>query len=525
MPDAIQATFGMDLGPLQRGFVEAERIAAAGAPRVQRAIEGASKSAGRSLGAMAGQGARVPINWRNVTPPLTMSQLAQGYSPWRGNFGTSYPAAPPGKYPAPGVVGGGSGSGRDPWALRGLGGRISLVVGLERLANYIEEQWKIAGEIAQKTNSITRLTPGAGSRGSGSITSNLKENIALQEQLFQRNRAETHRGQGRVQEFIGAAQHNVRQFITGESDASEAETVSRLRKAASRDIADSATKQDQLNRARHQALFGDEEQAALLEEEIKNREKLAELAELAVTSGSDNSAALTAENARYEMEKTAIHERFRLKAQEVESEKRIVAIKDEGLTADQKSIALLQQKLQHLKEQQAGAGTVQAKAAFGPEIAGTTNELYRARYAESRKSGSEKLSESIAASREQQDLDYFKRHQAGPENGPMSDKSWRNTFPQRRVGLRGDAHMSPEEIYDLYGAKPSNPIFESLGFGAGNQSDIANFGGGSFMNAPGRSQPRAETGSSGAGRSIEIIGTVAELTKALYMIANKLGIL
>jgi hypothetical protein len=45
------------------------------------------------------------------------------------------------------------------------------------------------------------------------------------------------------------------------------------------------------------------------------------------------------------------------------------------------------------------------------------------------------------------------------------------------------------------------------------------------MNAPGRSQPRAETGSSGAGRSIEIIGTVAELTKALYMIANKLGIL
>jgi hypothetical protein len=93
----------------------------------------------------------------------------------------------------------------------------------------------------------------------------------------------------------------------------------------------------------------------------------------------------------------AINKKFNLKSREEELENRILNLQGKGLSKEREAIQILKERLSAKQEELSGRISDEQKTHIGTQIHGLENQLLGAQYAESKKSVSEKLSESIEA--------------------------------------------------------------------------------------------------------------------------------
>jgi hypothetical protein len=397
MPDTIQASFGLDLGPLKRGFAEARQIAKSGAAGVASDMRSSmAKTTGSS----------VPINWQNVTPRASMAELERRYSPWRGNFGRSYPPARPGQYPVPQDEPGKRG---DPWAIRGLGGRISLVVGLERAVHTFESLNDEAAQFQTKINEITKLTGSGAFRPTGELEGNIKAAGDALSEIHQRTLVETTKeGRGVFGRALMGSVRKVRQVATGDSDEKEAATVSKLRQKAAKDIDELAGKQKDLNRVKSQERSGSQLQAEVLSEEIKWREKLGALVAME-KEGISNKAAVTEENVRHQQALAEIYQTQAQKGFESLMSRQEAMRALRMVSPEKQRIGKLQDRLMSIREDLKGEHPLEERNRLTTDEINARATINQERFTKFFQSPSDRLNEQIQESRRQGQVREFQR--------------------------------------------------------------------------------------------------------------------
>lgn len=421
MPDAITASFGLNLAPLKRDWAEAKRISASESAKVAAAIKEATPRALTGTIAPFGvdyaERARMERQRRNS---------AAGFAPAR-----------PGQYPSPmSEEATGRRRGSAPF---GIIGAATAFYGVERLVHAWEGVNDQAIQLRTHIQEITKLTASPSFRTMGDIEGNLSAANDVIEQIQKRNRMEhqpvTGMGQGQLYAMGGFFMRKGRQFFTGGSDEEDAKQLAQLRKTASRDIDAMAEKQEQLNSIEEISLSGSERKAEILKEEIASRERLSALAELESKSGINNPNARIAEDRRGDIARLRINRAADLHDAESASENRIAELEKARVTNSTIINAKLRERLSLIEKELAGGVTIERRQKLAGAKLRTEAELDQNKLDISRKPFAEHIAEIQQAEQDRRDLrrlnspgsvpGAYKRHpdayggMGEPVTGPM----------------------------------------------------------------------------------------------------------
>ncbi len=283
--NTIQASFGVDIAPLKRDMAEAERIGRQGADRVATAMNTAAAQANRRA---TGFGNANPAGFG---VPFGMSRAQR-------NSSSGFAPARAGQYPAP-DSGGAAGVGGA--GFRGIG-IVTAAYAIKRAVNFWEELVQAQVKISENIGKLSASQ--GGDRSTGSIHSNLSGIAEQMEELQTQSLRDSQTGSGGVAttpqaRAFAALKRTVRQTLSGDSDQQEQSRMDTLHQKAIRDMSDLAGKQEDLNQIEDARLYGDEKSAKLLEEKIRNAEKLKEIEELSVRLGVESPSLVNAENVRH----------------------------------------------------------------------------------------------------------------------------------------------------------------------------------------------------------------------------------
>lgn len=316
MANTLEATFGLNLAPLKRGFAEAATIAKTGASRVAAEMKRAMTPADMAA---------------RSRPMLMPNQRFSG--PERGfKTGADFPPAPAGKYPDPEEEAAGKGGRALFHSFRSLA--VTAVFG--QAINVITEAIVKANDFRLKLVDITKVSGSGAFRGFSEIEQSLQGASAALDEIRQKQMWD------KTGNFVNRWSAAVRKLITGESDAEDEASKKRLRETISKDIEDQAQKQGLLNEAEQESLSGSEKRSELLKEEATHRERLGKLAAQAAETGTRNNAALYEENDRTELVNTKIREKFKL-------QERALQVAGEEASMELRGVATLDLKIAKLQ--------------------------------------------------------------------------------------------------------------------------------------------------------------------------------
>lgn len=400
MGNAITASFGIDLAPLQQGFAKANAISKTEATKIASTISSSLKQAERNAGRFA-----------LASNPLDFFRRNQQ------RRGIGLPPARPGQFPAPEeeVIGGGSRR-----SLRGIGTGFSIFVGVERAVSFFKQANEEAENLREKIDKIAGLTGSSAFRGVSEMNAGLKEAAATLDEIHRRDIRESGGGLGKLHTgnvgdaffpTLGLLVKKGRQLATGGSDAEDEEQRNRLRASAAKNISDIADKQRALNEAQQEETDGSERQAALLREEITHRERIGELAAAEAAAGIKGRLHDDEENARNAQSVAAISKRFDLREREATAEAFIADLSRKGLTTDQQRLATLKEQLEVIRAQLKQPQSQEQRTQLNIQRVNKENEINESGFQESLKPQSQRVAERNAAQLLQGDKERFQKEQ------------------------------------------------------------------------------------------------------------------
>lgn len=270
---AIEASFGMDLEPLKRGFAEANNIARTEAPKVAQTIRNSTQTMWSGQGGASG----LAHDWSN---PLS-DRVRRSTAAIRGGY---LPPARPGQY-LPVEEEPVSPTGGRRGLMRGIGG-FSLLTGLHEAAGYVGRKNEEAAQLRDRISDADSLN---------SVS-------AIRKELARRDAIER---AGPLGMFVRGGRQLAESGTVPGGATHDEEEKGRLRQQAINAISKQTDEQKALNRAERENQAGHEQRSALLLAEIKNRQRLTQIAKEATEAGvpeTERRASSRAENARYALE-------------------------------------------------------------------------------------------------------------------------------------------------------------------------------------------------------------------------------